>query len=580
MVQMSDLLNLKIKEQLQAKGSGAAEPPVFPELEQMEIPSEEVVRAELEKQKRTQQALFEDEAEVDEWAELLADKQPIYQEESPKVKVEIGLAGGYVGYVDLTFSELDKALTNDAYQQVSKNLELMSSSQKRTEVLRAAQEIEKIGDKAVGAIFRKIYLFDFSSKEERYKLEALVQMCTRLMVLSLNGRMILKGVLQGAKNEQHLELAIRVAGQINDREVVPEILEHAKKPALFIPAMEALLRMRNTEAVRELLPVIDALDAGRKDIIGEAISLAYSFRVLQPSIVKSLFYTYMDTAVRALRPIYSVAIKSFGDLIVPVLYDILETEGDIVRAREAAKMIGGLRTATASEKLQEAYRRLPAKRTVVMEGIAHTLDAKLAPFVAEELQKADNQRLKEACMKALATLGDESYIPQVKPYAQQQTTKLSALYALVRLGDAGAFRDYLHLLVAGTSEEQQQLRSYTSLLSFKHLTKIAERLRDLPDSQAVQILLTLQRPNVLPKEIGPILRDVLHKRPSAPVRLETYRLIAKFAHTKNELLPASVFYEARKTEQDPLMKRQMEQIYKGMSKSGKGAFIGYDGERA
>lgn len=562
-MRLEELLTSKVKEQLDVKETHEFSQKENEPLTRIALPEEKKIEEELKKQAIVHQGSV---AGLDDWLE--DDSQPVYREEEKKVKVTYKRTGGYVGYVDLNFSVLDETLSTAEYDRISQQLTVISKAETKEDVEQAIRIIEGIGEKAWGVVFRKIYLFNFKNKETRYKIEMLIQLCSRLMVLSLTGRLTLKAILQHTTNEQYSEFAMLIAGQINEREVIPEILQNAKMPNLIVPAIEALLLMRSTDAVRQLIPLIDQLDGSRKDLIGEAIKLARHFNLVDSSIVKELFYTYLDTPTRSLRPIYSVGIKSFGVDIIPPLYAVIENETDLYKVREAAKLIGGTRQPLASTKLKEAYEKFPSKRIGVMEGLGHTKDRTIAPFVAEELKKATQPRLQEASIVTLASLDDDTYIPVLRSYTSQKEVGLAAVYALTRLGDKEALKTFIDLLTSGSAEEQQRLRSYTTLLHFKAYNKIAEKLLLLPDNQKIQLLMALQRPNLLPKEVGTVLKELLQRQPSAPVRLEIYRLAAKFIGTKTPMLPEKVIYEAGKKETDPLMKRELQKVYKGKGTEG------------
>ncbi|MFJ5717414.1 HEAT repeat domain-containing protein [Neobacillus sp. NPDC093127] len=568
MVSLEDLLAEKIKSQLNEKRQEEYRPAVYNLPDESEI--EDALKSQTE-QLKTQLGDDDTDGLLDGLVDIFEMDQPTSKEEDDtRVKVTYERTGG-VGYVDLTFSELDQELLQEEYDQIKEQLKVISASENEYTALTATKEIERFGEKAIEVLFRQIRLFDFKNKQEKYKLTALVQLGTRLTILSLKGRILLKAILLYAKNKQHIELAIRIAGQINEKEVIPEILGHAKDPDVFNAAFEAVLNMKDTAAAKDLLKIIDALETSRKDIIEEAIQLARNFNQLEPQIIKDVFYAYLRCTNRTVRPIFSVALKSFKDEVVPVLYEIIEFEYDSHMVREACKMLGGIRKPIASQKLKEALEKFPAKRASIIEGIGHTQDPSLAPSVVYELKRATSRHIKQNCLKALGSLGGKEFVPVVKPYLEDKEIHTEAIFCLVRLGDSTGFQQYLHLLINGTQEEQQNLGSYAGLLSFKDLINLARKIVEIPDAQAILLLSALQRPNVLPREIGPLLKDKLNQKPSVPVRLEIYRLIGKFVNTRNELLPQQVLYNARTNEPDVIVKREIDAIINKIQKKG-GAF--------
>ncbi|MDF0728893.1 hypothetical protein PY093_19970 [Cytobacillus sp. S13-E01] len=572
MVKLGDLFNHTIQEQLKTKANMSESNSHDSITLDMELPDEKEIREELNKQKASFKPRNEE--SFDELELLLSGNIPKSKEESQEKEVSYqGVDGGVIGYVNVEAFKPDPSLTNKDNTIIIENIEIMSKSNDRSEILEAANRIEKIGDKAIEIVFREAYMFDFKDKEERIRLDVLVQLCSRLTVLSLKGRILILGILQYAKNEQHIELAIRVAGLVHEKQSAALILRHAKNPNLFISALDSFLKMGNTDAVIDLLKILDLIVLP-KSMIGEVISLARDFYKVSSSIIPHIFDRYVHTSNRQYRPIYSSAIKSFNTTAIPSLIKIIEEDSAIDRIREAAKLLGGIKEPIAVEKLRLAYKNLPNKRAAIMEGIGHTKEEGLSDFVIEELQQSENKRLKEACILALASIGNESTINYLKRYLNDKEVKLSAIYTLSQLGYNPAFDLYLETLINGTDEEQQRLRGYAALLKFNSLIKMTEKLTDISDSKAVSILLALQRPNLLPREVGPVLERLLKKNVSAPVRLEIYRLIAKFVNTNRQILPQQILFEAKQREHDALMKRELEQIFKSMSK--RGSIVGYD----
>ncbi|MFD2446600.1 HEAT repeat domain-containing protein [Bacillus sp. CGMCC 1.16607] len=572
MVKLSDLFNQTIQEQLKTKtkmSENSSYESITPDIL---LPDEKEIREELNKQKASLKPGRNE--SIDEFEFLLSGNVPKSKEESQEKEVSYqGVDGGYIGYVNVEAFKPDPSLTNNDNAIIIENIEIMSKSNDRSEILKSANKIENIGDKAIEIVFREAYMFDFKDKEERMKLEALVQLCSRLTVLSLKGRILILGILQYAKNEQHIELAIRVAGFVHEKEATALILRHAKNPNLFIPSLDSFLNMGNTEAVIDLLKVLDLLVLP-KSMLGDVILQARDFYKVSSSIIPHLFDRYVHTSNRQNRPIYSTAIKSFNTTAIPSLIEIIETESELERIREAAKLLGGIREPIAVEKLRVAYKKLPNKRAAIMEGIGHTKEEGLADFVIDELQQAENKRLKEACILALANIGNEKAINYLKPYLNDAEVRLSAIYTLTQLGYDPAFDQYLKTLIDGNDEEQHRLRGYAALLKFNSLIKMTDKLNDVSDSKAVSILLALQRPNLLPREVGPVLERLLKKNVSAPVRLEIYRLVAKFVNTNRQILPQQILFEAKQREKDALMKRELELIFKSMPK--RGSDVGYD----
>jgi hypothetical protein len=76
-----------------------------------------------------------------------------------------------------------------------------------------------------------------------------------------------------------------------------------------------------------------------------------------------------------------------------------------------------------------------------------------------------------------------------------------------RMGDLSSFQEFIEQMIEGESEVQYILERYTSKLPFSLLTEMASRILAISDDKALLLVSALQRPNLLPREIGPILSD-------------------------------------------------------------------------
>lgn len=459
---------------------------------------------------------------------------------------------GGVMHIDLSFSSLPAKL-----QPLLKEIEVIAKSDNEQAIQLAMKQIEQAGVDAVGLIFREVRMF-YRKPEKR---ALLAELLSRLTLLNLKGRIMIKGVLEHATNRQHLELAIRTAGLIQEREVIPLLLKHAEDAELFPYCFEALLEMRDSSVIQPLIQLINRIDPARTETIEKSIQIARQFSLLKPSVIHDLFEALIACNLRQIRPIYTTGIRAFKHEAIPILMEIIEKETDPYRIRRACQLLGGIRKPIVAQKLNEALRKFPEKKAAIIEGIAHTRDQSFATLLLAHLQSDESKKIKGACLKALASCGTKDQIPQIRPYVNDASIRAEALYALISLGDPQAMDEFLHLLIHGNAQEQHALSGIAGLLSEKYHLYMAEKMVEMEDRGAIIILAALQKPNRLPSQIGTYLQAKLDQQPSAPVRLEIYRLIIKFANsTKNKLLPLSVVYEAKNRETDIAVKREIEQM--------------------
>ncbi|OKO93060.1 HEAT repeat domain-containing protein [Geobacillus proteiniphilus] len=459
---------------------------------------------------------------------------------------------GGVMYIDLSFSSLPSKL-----QPLLKEIEIIAKSDDERVVQKAMKQIEQAGVDAVGLIFREVRMF----YRKPAKRALLAELLSRLTLLNLKGRIMIKGVLEHATNRQHLELAIRTAGLIQEREVIPLILKLAEDPELFPYCFEALLEMRDSSIIQPLIQLIQRVDPARTETIEKSIQIARRFSLLKPAVIYDLFEALIACNLRQIRPIYTTGIRSFKHEAIPILMEIIRKETDPYRIRRACQLLGGIRKPIVAQKLNEALGQFPEKKAAIIEGIAHTRDQSFAPLLLAHLQGDKNKKIKEACLKALASCGTKDQIPQIRPYVKDDSIRAEALYALVSLGDRQAMDEFLHFLVRGSAQEQHAFSGLVSLLNEKYHLYMAEKMVNMEDREALMVLAALQKPNRLTPKIGVYLQKKLDQQPSAPVRLEIYRLIIKFANsTSNKLLPLSVVYEAKNRETDIAVKREIEQL--------------------
>lgn len=474
---------------------------------------------------------------------------------------------GRIGYVDISFENLGEDMDESEYRNILNSLELMAYSNDPIKRKDAAKEVEKYGEKAIMVIFRECRKFDLTDEQRKNEI---VHLLSRLTARSYKGRKIMKAVLEKANSTQHITLSILGAGAVREREAVDAILDHMLNPDFFIVGLEALLKILDKNSVEPIIQRINDLDGNRNDLIDQAIRLAPRFANFGPEAVKPVFKAYVNNPKKSLRPIFTIALRSFKEDAIPVLSEVLEKETDEDKLVPICMTLGGLKMPFSTNLLVEAFKKYPGKKKAIIRGFSHTDDPFVLPIIVNELKTTSDLRVKQECLSAIAYLGenDKSLIPVVKPYLSESRNRLylDALYCMVRLGDQESFNKFIDLLINGEEGEQYVLQRYLPRMSFKWLVKVAEKMLTCPDDKAILLVSALQNANLLPQEVGPILQKKLDQNPIPALKLEIYRLIGKHVNKKRELLSQDVLYKARREETNPRIARELDQIIDHMRK--------------
>lgn len=488
------------------------------------------------------------------------------QEDGNEKLVEVEYLGR-IGYVDISFENLDEDMNETEYRQILNALEVMAYSDYITKRRDTSREVENHGEKAITVIFRECRKFDLTDVQRK---NDLVHLLGRLTVRSLKGRKIIKAVLEKANSAQHISLAILAAGAVREREAINLILDHMRNPDFFTIGLEAVLKIRDKKSIDGVIESIRNLDSNRNDLIDQAIHLAHRFADFGPEAVTPVFEAYVNNERKAIRPIFTFALRSFKEDAIPILTKVLEKETDENKLIPICMTLGSLKMPLSTNLLVEALEKYPKKKSAIIRGLSHTRDSSVVPLLVRELESTHAFNIKKECLSALAYVGEKNkeLIPVVKPYLDERGNRLylDALNCLVRLGDKEAFNMYIELLMNGDEGEQHVLQKYLSKMSFHIIVKMAEKILTIPDGKAMLLVSALQNANILPQEVGPILKKKLLQNPIPALKLEIYRLIGKHVNKKREVLSQDILYKARQEETNPRIVRELDQIIENMRK--------------
>ncbi len=185
---------------------------------------------------------------------------------------------------------------------------MMSRSQNQEEIMKAAVTLKRLETKGLKSCSVK-HICLILKMQRTAKSGSPCSTLQQLNRLSLKGRILLLGILQYASNEEHIELAMRVAGQVKERDAVPSILQHAQNPSLFVPAFKAMIQLGDGDAMIKLLNMMDGMKLP-KAILEENIMTSKDLYRVGDSIIPLLFEKYTNPKIRVYRPIYANGIHS------------------------------------------------------------------------------------------------------------------------------------------------------------------------------------------------------------------------------------------------------------------------------
>ncbi|RXT02344.1 HEAT repeat domain-containing protein [Ammoniphilus sp. CFH 90114] len=490
----------------------------------------------------------------------LFDNKPVYDHGHER-EVEVEYMG-YVGYAPIQFDQQNQRVSREERLDVMSLLRVMATGTLK-DVRKATDGLAVYGDRVIEDIYREVHLFDISDPKRWLEL---VHLVSRITVRSWEGRMILKGILRQSSSLSHVRLAIQVGGLLQDEEVVEEVLYHLKNPEYFAPCLRALLQIQSERSLLSIIEVLLSLREDQGESIREAHKQASEFYQFGPSGIPLLFDAYMEVSAHYLRPIFSIAIRSYKDAAIPILAEALEKENDEYRVLLICRLLGQLKVSAATKLLVNTFEKQPEKRLAAMEGLSFTNDTFLADFMLKVL-KDPEVSIQQKALQALARLGNADHLPSIRPHLRDESspTYLDALFCMVCLGEEEAVKTYVKRLIHGRSYEQNKLMKWISKLPKNMLIPIAKQLYSMPDGESLVLVEALQRPTVIPKPVVEILVKRLKKAQNHRLRVSIYQLLGKHAYLEGDF-----YYQAQNHESHPDVRRELKLIISRIAKGKEG----------
>ncbi|MER1985363.1 MAG: HEAT repeat domain-containing protein [Solibacillus sp.] len=475
--------------------------------------------------------------------------------------------------VDISFDSLGKNITEEQCLFVRNELRAFAKGASSLERKKHLQNIAALGSPAVEMIFRECRQFDLVEESVRAEV---IKVMAQLSYRDLQARLLNKGILQHSTSSSHTLLAIGVAGALRDEEAVGSLVDHLQHEEFFKVALDALLKIRHVPSLEQVIQGLEQLDVSQKHLVDYAITQAPRFKKFGPETVELIFRYYEDGKNRAVRKIYIDAICAYGDDAIPQLLKAIDNAKrlhDLGRLSQICMTLGNLRTPAATTVLTNALQNANEreKRAIII-GLGRAADDSVMDLIVHELMHTDDVVLKSECINALSffRFKKKEVTDIVTPFLKVKENHLflDAMSCLIRAGNKKLLDDLVHYALEGTEREQGIAQSLLSRLPFKDLLRVGQRILNLTDDKALQIVMILQRTHKLPYELGAVLVEKL-KTPMMPLlEMEIYRLIAKHVNSATPLLPAEVLFEARHKTTNERISRELSTMISKISNRG------------
>lgn len=465
-------------------------------------------------------------------------------------KVEIVYSGGVIRKYK-NIAEIELRVDEVQYASIIEELKRFSKEKSpvvRSEVL---AKISAVGPAAVGVIFQKCRIFELVSEDAKTQVAHLV---AKLSHQDLDNRLFIKGILEYSTNESYLKLAIRVAGILNDQHMTVPLQKHLFTPRYLKESYSALVKLRATKSVPSILKAISQLDSSNRVLIEDTITISKSFNVFGLEAFDDLFEAYVSCQNAAIREIYILAIRSYGDKALPKMKAHIKNVKVDSNLFQIFKTIGGLRTEAASEVLKELLNGANEHRKAdIVSGISSTGDTQFVDIVLDELLETQSNFYRSKCLHALANIAghnNEAVRKKIEHLTKQKDGNIhvDAINCLARLGDRKCLAELIHLALYGEESEKTVALKSVSFLPLSLMERVLDTLVTANEDHTFTLVTALQKKHRLPRKTGEVLVKKLKEPLPDYVRIEIYRLIARHEGLETRLVPDGFILKALEQE--------------------------------
>lgn len=480
--------------------------------------------------------------EEDEFITLSDYTGPEYGSGSIDTSVEVENRGG-LRYIDINFSGENFEVNQEQYEDIKRAIDSIIEGESDSTVELAINEIVKYGDKAVKVVFSFSNKFDLDNNVQFNDLRELMN---RLCLRSLVGRDTITAVLIGANSKPHIKLAMLAAGEVREKNAIPQIISKLPDRELFTIAFDALLDMRDVASVPGLLEAIRNTEDKDEERITFLLSRAEEFEMFGNSIIEDLVEEY-NNVNHWIRPVLGNMLLSFEEDIIPALLNAISKETDKRKLENLYRVLGKINNDSAARYLIDSFENNTNKKAAII-GLGHIKSRDSFDLLSNILieQTEPNEILEEA-IQAVAFIANEAEgIKLLKPYTNSHDSRLRihSIYGLARIGVQGYLEQYIDYLTSYDVYERNCSSRLITRMKREQITEICKACLSMTQDKVTLVLEALTKRKTFNKEVGPILMKLLETS-TYIARNEIYKIIANTARTKNEIISADILYAAK-----------------------------------
>lgn len=484
--------------------------------------------------------------------------------------IEVCNRGG-LRHVSIEFTGETFKTTQNEYSSIKKALDEFIKGESDESVDNAIDEITRYGDKAIKVVFSFARKFDFNNDTQYNDLKILMN---KLCLRSLEGRDTIIAVLIGANSKPHIKLAMLAAGEVREENATKYICEKLRDKDLFDIAFDALIDIRNPEAIKPMLEIISETEKDDEWKITYLRKRAPYFIDFGNDVIKEGLQ-YYNNCNPWLKAIYSLILAEFKEDIIPELSNVVDNETDNRKLEKLFMLLGKLDNDKAADILINSYNSSKNMKACII-GLGQMKSTNAKKLVKDVLKEGrEDTSILEESVVALSFMVNKNEVEEaielIKSYKDSISDRLRihANFALARLDDKESLERYINNLTDSDVYLRNCAGHLINRLKLHQITKILEMCLTIPENKVNLILTSMTKRKNFNKESGNILFKLLEKS-SYLSKIEIYKIIGNTAGTKNEVLPVDILYNALDNTNNQSEKIVLEDILSKIKRVGGG----------
>lgn len=457
--------------------------------------------------------------------------------------IEVVNRGG-LRRVSIDFSGENFEVNQKEYEEIKQAVDDIIIGESNESVDDAIDRIAKYGSRAVKVVFSFARKFDL---ENDYQYNDLKELLNRLCLRDLKARDTIVAVLMGANSKPHIKLAMVAAGEVREKNAVKYICKTLEDRDLFDVAFDALLDIREVEAVTPMLDIIDKTEDKDEERRGYLLKRSEYFVDFGKCIIPEVMDKYNNCDPWN-KPIFAKILGDFEEDIIPSLQEFMEKETDARKLDSLYRLLGKLKSDKAADILVEAYRRGQNKKSAII-GLGHVRSHSSIELQKEILREGkENSFILEEVIVSLAFAANvnnrEEIVELLGRYLKSYDprVRIHAVLAMARMGYDEYLDEYMECLSSQNVSERKTAERLIHKLKTVQITEMCKKCLDLPQSEAVNVLHTLTKRKIFEPRAGEYLAQLLEGS-SYLLKIEIYNIIGNTANTKYEVLPPSILFD-------------------------------------